>query len=132
MRGGRYKIGVGNGRWVHTGGDKTGDMRDVGEQVRADAAGDLTHTGEVDDARVSAGAYGDHLGFLTKGDRGEFVVIDQAGIFAHSVLAKVVEFAGEVGGVTVGEVAPVAEVHPKNFVAGLEYGSVDGSVSLSA
>ena len=132
VRGGRDEIGVRHGRGMDAGGDETGDVRDVGKKVGPHAAGDLAHSGEVDDARVGAGADGDHLGLLAEGDGGEFLVVDQTGILADAVLAEVVEFAGEVGGIAVGEVAAVAEVHAEQFVAGLEDGGVDGGVGLSA
>ena len=46
---------------MHAGGDEPGDVRDVGEQVRADRVGDRTKTREVDDARVRRVAADDQL-----------------------------------------------------------------------
>ena len=66
------------------------------------------------------------------GDGGEFIVVDVSGFFIHAVLYEVVEFAGEVGRVAMGEVAAVCEVHAENFVAGLEHGGVDGKVGLGS
>ena len=124
------EIGVRDGRRVDAGGDEAGDVRDVGEEIGADGAGDLAHAGEVDDARVGAGADGDHLGFFADGDGGELVVVDEAVVLADAVLNKLIEFAGEVGGVAVGEVAAVAEVHAEDLVTGDEDGGVDGGVGL--
>ena len=56
----------------------------------------------------------------------------QAVVLAHAVLAELVELAGEIGGVAVGEVAAVAEVHAEHLVARLQHGGVDGEVGLRA
>ena len=132
VRGGRDEVGMGNGRRVVTRGDEAGDVRDVGEEQGADGAGDFTHAGEVDDAGVGAGADGDHLGLLALGRGGELVVVDQAVVLTDTVLHELIELAGEIGGVAVGEVAAVTEVHAEDLVTRLEHGGVDGEVGLGA
>ena len=47
-------------------------------------------------------------------------------------MGHVVEFAGEVGLVTMGEVPSVGEVHGEDLVTGLENAEVDGHVGLAA
>ena len=132
VRGGGDEIGVRHGRGVQAGGDEAGDVRDVGEKVGADAAGDLAHAREVDDPRVGAGADRDHLRLFAERAGGQLVVVDEAVVLAHAVLGEFVELAGEVGGVAVGEVAAVAEIHAEHLVARLQHGGVDGEVGLRA
>ena len=69
-------------------GNQTGDVRHVDEKNRADRIGDLAQPREIDDARISGRAGGDHrrpdfLGlFLQR------VVIDLLGLLAHAVLRR--------------------------------------------
>ena len=70
--------------------DEAGDVRDVGEEIGADGAGDLAHAGKIDDTGVGTGADRDHLGFLALGDGGELIVIDEAVVFADAVLNKLI------------------------------------------
>jgi hypothetical protein len=126
------KSACGTGVGMHAGRDQTGDMRDVGKEVRADAPGDLTHAREVDHAGVRARPDGDHLRLLARGDGGEFVVVEQAVVLAHAILRKTVELAGKIRRIAVGEVAAVAEVHAQDLVAGLQHRGVDREIGLGA
>ena len=49
--------------------DQTRDVRDVGEEQRADLVGDLAERREVDDARVRGGAALDQLGRCSRASR---------------------------------------------------------------
>lgn len=62
----------------------------------------------------------------------EVVVVDSLVFSAHAVVGDVVESAGEVGFVAVGEVTAVGEIHREDFIAGLEHGEIDGGVGLGA
>ena len=126
------EICVRNRGRMHAAGHESGNVGDVGEQVGADRAGDLTHALKINDPRVGRSADGDHLRLFAFGNGCEFIVVDVTGFLVYAVLHEVVEFAGEVGGITVGEVPPVSEVHAENFVARLQNGRVDREVGLGA
>ncbi len=130
--GGGDEVRILHGGGVDATGNQACDVRHVDEQVSSDALGDFTHALEVDDAGVGGCSGGDHLGLLTQGDLGEFIVVDALVFLADAVLAELVEAAGEVGGVPVGEVSTVGEVHPQDFVTGLQDAEVNRSVSLGA
>src|SRR5690606_39745831 len=73
-----------HGRRVLACGDEARDVGDVREEQGADAARDLAHPREIDDARVGGRADRDHLRLLACGDLGEFVVVDQPVRLAHA------------------------------------------------
>ncbi len=54
------------------------------------------------------------------------------GLGADAVGCDFVEFAGEIRGVAVGEMAAVGEIHGEDFVARLQDGEIDGHVRLRA
>ena len=94
------------------------------------AAGDLAHPREVDHARVRAGPDGDHLRLLPLRHGRELIVIDQAVVLAHAVLAEIIELAGEVCRVAVRQVAPVAQIHPEHLVTRLQHRRIHREVRL--
>ena len=112
------------------GRDEPGNVGDVGKEQRARGPGDLAHAGEVDDAGIGAGAHRDHLRLLALRDLGQLVVVDQVIVGADAIGHDLVEFAREVGGIAVGEMPAVAQVHRQDLVAGLEDGGVDREVGL--
>ncbi len=132
VRGGGDEVGVFHRRRMGSTGDEAGDVGHIDEEVSADALGDLAHLFEVDDAWVSAGSGGDHLGLLTQGDFGEFVVVDALIALADAVLAELVKTAAEVGGIAVGQMTAVGEVHAEHFVTGLQHAEIDGGIGLGA
>ena len=132
VRGGGDKIGVREGRGVDSTGDEPRDVGHVDEKVGANGIGDLPHALEIDDPRVGRGAGGDHFWANLGGLAGEGVVVDRLGLTAHAVVGNLVEFAGEIRFVAVGEVAAVGEVHGEDFVAGGEDAEINGHVRLTA
>ncbi len=132
MRGGGDDLRVGHGRRVDSGGDEAGEVGHVDDEQRSDLVGDLAHAGEVEDARIGAASADDDLGFFGHGDGFEFVVVDGFGIFADGVGRDLVELAGEVEFVAVGEVASMGQAEAEDGVAGLEHGHVGGGVGLRA
>jgi hypothetical protein len=78
------------------------------------------------------GPDGDEGGFEFASGFFEFVVVDAFVVGRDSVVGDVVEAAGEVGFVAVGEVAAVGEVHGEDFVSGFEDREVDSGVCLGA
>src|SRR5208282_92543 len=130
--GGRHEIGVFHGAGVQADGDQAGNVRDVSQQISADRTGDFTHALKVDDARIGAGADGDHAGAVFLGHFLQLIVIDGFVLAPDTVMDDLKETAGEVGLVAVGKVAAVREVHGQHLVAGLENGEIDGHVGLAA
>jgi hypothetical protein len=65
----------------------------VHKEVGSDGVGDGAHPFEVDDARVGAGAGGDHLGFDLQRGLGKGVVINALVLFGDAVVDDVKEAA---------------------------------------
>ena len=117
---------------MQAGGHQSGDVRHIDQEERADGVGDLAEAGEIEDARIGAGAGDDHLGLMLLGEARQLVVVDGLGFLAHAVGDDLVGLAGEVELVAVGEVAAVGQVQAENRVAGLQHGGVGGLVGLRA
>ena len=109
-----------------------GDVRHVGEEERAAGVGDGAHALEINGARVSGGAHGDHPGLRLMGLLLKRVVIDDLRVLAHAVVRDLVELAREVRPVPVGQVAAVREIHRQDPVAGLQHGEIHRHVGLRA
>ena len=108
------------------------DVRHVRDHRRADALGHFADAGEIDHARVGAGAHHDHLRLVLVGQALELVVVDPLVVLPHAVGHDGVELAGEIQRMAVREVAAVREVHAEDGVAGLEQREVDRHVRLRA
>ena len=76
----RDDVGVADRRRVRAADDQAGDVRDVGDQQRADLAGDLGERREVDGARDRRTAADDHLRALGQGELAHVVHVDAAGV----------------------------------------------------
>ena len=117
---------------MHARGDETGDVRHVDEKISADFAGKLAHAFEVDHARIGRGTDSDQRGLeLTRGFF-ELLVIDPLVVGRNAVVGHIVKAAGEIGLVTVREMAAVCEVHREDFVARFEHREIDCGVGLRA
>ncbi len=130
--GGGDEIGVRHRARVHTRGDQTGDVRHVHKQIGADLAGEFAHALEIDDARIGGGPDGDERRLELAGGFFQFVVVDALVVRTDAVVGDVIEAAGEIRLVAVGEVAAVGEIHGEDLVAGLEHGEINGHVRLRA
>ena len=75
-------VGVADRRRVRAAGDQAGDVRDVGDEDRADLAGDRGEAGEVDRARDRRAAAEDELGALGQRQVAHLVEVDAAGLAA--------------------------------------------------
>ncbi len=64
---------------MRTGDDQARDMRDVGEQERADLLGDLAENLEIELARIGGGPGHDHLRPLAPRHLAHRVVVDALG-----------------------------------------------------
>ncbi len=126
------EVGMGDGRGVNPGGDKSGDVGNVGEEESTDGAGNLTHAGKVDCTGVGGGTNGDHFRFFSDGGGGNLVVVDPTRFGIDAVIDNLIQFSAEIHRVTVGEVTPVGEIHGENPVAWLEGCEVDSSIGLTA
>lgn len=132
VRGGGNEVRVLHRAGVNAASDEAGNVCHVDEEVGANAPGDLAHTCKVDGAWIGGGASGDHLWLTLLGEFLQAIIVDGAVRFGDAVVDDIVEVATEIGGVSVGEVPAVAEVHRQNAVAGFEEGEVNGGVGLGA
>ena len=114
---------------VDAGGDQTGHVGHVDEQVGTDLVGDLTETWEVEDLRVGGETGHDHFRLVLDRQALDFVVVDQA-VGIDTVLNGVVQLAGGGNAGTVGQVAAVGQAHAQDGVAALQQGQVNGRVGL--
>ena len=63
---------------MHTGGNKAGEMRHIDHEISADAIGDFTEAGEIDDTRIGRAAGQDQFGFMFFGEAFDLFVINFA------------------------------------------------------
>ena len=132
VRGGGDEVRIGNRVRMLSAGHQARDVGHVHEQVGAAGLGDLAHAFKVDRAGIGAGSSRDHLRLHFQGQFFQRVIVDGFRFLGYAVVNYVVQLAGEVRAVAVGEVAAVGKVHRKNGVAGLQYGEVNGHVGLGA
>jgi hypothetical protein len=106
VRRGGHKIRVFNRAGMQPGRDQSRDVGDVRQQISPDFARNLAHALEINDARIGAGADGDHARAVFPpsfaiGRNQSFRVL------AHAVMDDLKKFAGKIGLVAVGQMAAV-------------------------
>ena len=131
MRGCRDKVGDRNGILMDTTCNEACDVRHINEEVGSDGVGNLTESHKVDLARVGGSAGREHLRANFLGLLGKGIIVDTAIVLRDAVVGDLVELAGEVGLVSVGEVTTMRQIHGEDFIAGLEDAEVDGHVGLA-
>ena len=117
---------------MESGRHQAGNVGDVRQQIGADFAGDFTHALEINDARIRAGAHGDHLRLVFARHGGELVVINPLVVPAHAVVDDLEKFAGEIRLVAMRQMSAVAQIHRQHFVTRLQDGEINGHVRLAA
>ncbi len=115
---------------MRAGRDQAGEVRHVDQQQRAAGVGDRAHPGEVDRARVGRAAGDQQARFEFGGERGERVVIDQAGLAVDAVVARVEPAPRQVRRGAVTEVPAGGEVEAQHALAGFERGKEHREVGL--
>ena len=113
---------------MHAGRHQPSNVSHVDHEQGADLVGDLAKGGEVDDARIGAGAADDHLRAMAARQLPHLVVVDRLAVAAHVIGHHVVEGAGEVDRQAVREVAAVGKLHGQQRVTRLQKGEVHGQV----
>ena len=111
------------------------EPRDVGhvdEEKGPDGIGDCAEALEIDAARVGGGPGRDHFRHDFARLPGEGVIVDPAIVRGDAVVDDLVELAGKVRLVPVGEVAAVGQIHGEDAVARFEDAEIDGHVCLTA
>jgi hypothetical protein len=81
---------------VVTGGDQTGNVRHVDEQVRPHRVGNRPAALPVDHPRIGGKAGHQHFRLVLCGERLHVIVVDFAGLDVEPVLHGVVDFAGKI------------------------------------
>lgn len=97
--------------------DQASDVRDIGEEIRANFVSNLPEFGEIDGSAVGTGTGNDRLRFHFLGHATHFVVLDQARLSIDTVEVRLKEPTGEVNILAVREMAAFAEIHTQNAVA---------------
>ena len=91
--GGGDEVGMRDRAGMNPRRNEAGDVGDVGQEHRANLAGDFTHALEINAARVSGSSDGDHLGPVLAGHVGELVVVDEFAVLADAVVDDLEELA---------------------------------------
>jgi hypothetical protein len=117
---------------VCAGGDQASDVRHVGHDERADGVGNRAYAGEVEVARVRAGADDDQLRLVLVREAVQFVIVEALVVLAHAVGDDREVLAGEIERVAVRQVPAVREIHAQDGVARFQHGDVHGHVGLRA
>ena len=130
VRGGRDNIAVRDRGGMHTGSHETGNVSHVNKEISVRFVCDLTQAGEVDDPRIGRCTGEDHAGLTFHGEPFDFIVVDCFRFCRDAVGNNVEELAGEVHGVTVGQVSAVVQTHGKDGIAGVQQGEVNSHVRL--
>jgi len=117
---------------VVSGGHEAGDVGHIDHHERAHFVRDGAEGGEVEGAGVGGGPDHDELGLVLQGQAADLVHVDLLGLPVHVVADELVEDAGAVQGVAVGEVAAVGQIQAQHGVARLQDGEVHRHVGLGA
>jgi hypothetical protein len=117
-----HRAGVGAAR------DQSGDVRDIGDQDRADLPGDLGEAGEVDGPGDGGAAAEDQLRALPEGQVPHLVQFGPPGVGTDAVLHAAEPRPGRRHPPAVRQMPAHRQGHAHDGVAGLEEGQVDGEV----
>jgi len=80
---------------MYAAGNQTGKMRHVHHQIRPDFVGNLAETLKINLPRISRTAGNNQFRLIFQSQPLNFVIINQPGIFANSVLNRIKPFAGK-------------------------------------
>ena len=105
---------------MNPGGHESGDVGDIGHQIRANLVGDLTELGEVDHTGIRAEAANDQLGFAFQRSLPDMVHVEQFGVGIQDVIVNFKECSREVWLQAVRQVSTVRDGQTQDPVAGLE------------
>jgi hypothetical protein len=131
--GGSDHVTVLEGRSLFTGGNQTGDMGHVAQQVRTVGVGDLPEPGVVPVTGVGGSTTDDESGLVKTGIGLQLLVVDQTGLGVDSV-REGLEVDGRSGDlllggvVTVSQVTTVRESETHDPVLRVDQGSERGKV----
>ena len=117
---------------MDTCGDKPRYVRHVYHHDGADRLRHSSDAGKIDHARIGARPHHDHLRLVLMCQPLQFLVVDPLIVFADAIRDDVVQLAGEVERMTVGQVSAMRQVHAEHRVSRLHGGEVDRHVGLRA
>ena len=115
---------------MHTGSHETGNVSHVNKEISVCLVCDLTQAGEVNDPRVGRCTGKDHAGLAFHGKAFDLIVVDRFRFCGDTVGNDIEELAGEVHGMTVGQVSAVVQTHGKDGIAGVQQSEVNSHVCL--
>ncbi len=105
---------------MEAGGHQAGNMRHIDHDHGADLVGDLAECGEIDDARIGAGADHDHLRPMLQRQALDLVIIDRSGLALDPVGDDIEQLAGKIDRGAVGQVTAMGQVHAEDGIARLQ------------
>ncbi|MNC28141.1 hypothetical protein D3C75_763380 [compost metagenome] len=129
---GSDELGMGHRIRVQAGCHQTGDVGHVHHEQGANIIGDLGKSFKVDGPGIRAGAGHDQTGTVLEGRLADLIIINAVGVLIHAVSHEVVQDAGGVGRIAVGQVAAVGQIHAEHGVAGFDGRQVNSQIGLSA
>ena len=71
---------------MYPGGHESGDVGDVGHQIRANLVGDFTELGKVDHTGIRAEAANDQFGFAFQRSIPDMIHVEQLGVGIQDVI----------------------------------------------
>src|SRR5579872_2660658 len=115
---------------MRTAGNESGEVSHIYEIECADFVGDLTHSGEINDAWIGAATTDDQLRTFLLRKLLEFVVVDGLGLFGDAVRNDLVRLAGKVEVMAVRKVPAMGQIQSENRISRLKDGGVGFHVGL--
>ncbi len=117
---------------MHAARHQAGEVRHVDQQQRANFICNRAHARKIENPRIGAAAADDELRLLAAGGLGEFVVVDDLGVLAHTVGGDTVELAGKIQLVSVCQMAAVRQIEAEDGIARLKDGHIGRRIGLRA
>ncbi len=112
------EIGMWHGIRMHAACDEPCNVSHINKEIGSDAAGNVAHAFEIDDARISGCTSGDHFWTAFFCHLLQPVVVDAFVLIADAVVNDFVVTSGEIGLVAVGKVTTVGKVHRQDAITG--------------
>src|SRR6185436_9246432 len=126
------KICIGDRIRMEPGGDQSGNVGDIDEQIGADRLGNPLESWEIERPRIGARADDEHTwtAFLRK--LLHHIIVDGFSLTLHAVGKYTEQESGKIDLTAVGEVAALGEVHSQDSVSWLQYREIGCHIGLGS
>ncbi len=115
VRGGRHHVRVRNGAWVQPCRHKSGNMRHIHHQNRADLISHLAELLKINRARISRRARNNHLRLIGKRKLPHLIIIQKT-VVIDTIRNNVKIFARHINRTSVRQVPAVVQIHTHNGI----------------